>query len=155
MNMKRAWYGWMLGALVLAGCSPLRRETYEFTVHNQTARPLTLWLTKDGPPYEAKWESPEELATQWPVEDDSIPMVVVAPQATLRGGPIQGHFDRGVRAILRIYAGSRTFKEVLAFGPEDRDRLDVALRPGRNDLVVTEQAGRLKAIPAPPSVPAP
>src|SRR5438552_12672165 len=66
--------------LLLTGCHNYESRTYDVTVHNRTAEPITIWLTKDGPPYEAGWLSPEDLAIESPRQNENreIGGVIVA-----------------------------------------------------------------------------
>jgi len=61
----------------LTGCTPT--QSFDISVHNQTNNPVTLWLTKDGPPFEPLWASPEDLAIQSPGADEKHGYVVLPP----------------------------------------------------------------------------
>src|SRR5439155_26973832 len=53
----------LLMAMSLAAIGCGSTKSFQLEVTNQTDRSITLWLTKDGPPAEDGWRSPEELAT--------------------------------------------------------------------------------------------
>ena len=59
-------------------------------------------------------------------------------------GPYSGKFDAGTQAILRIYAGTPTIDEMVAYSKDDPDRLDIYLWPGRNAYVIRSGSGRLE-----------
>ena len=50
----------VFATLLLTGCA--RTEKFDVSVRNDTSSPLTLALTKDGPPFEHVWAGPEDLA---------------------------------------------------------------------------------------------
>ena len=122
-----------LSALALiflaVGCGPETR-TYYVTVKNVTATPITLALTKDGPPYEDLWASPEEIVQHRPTQTPGF--VDLAPDRGTSIANAKGQFASGTRAVLRIYRGSGlTVQDMLKIrvGP---DRQDVTLDPGDN-----------------------
>ena len=130
--------------LLMAGCHTYETRRYDVTVHNRTAEPITIWLTKDGPPYEAAWLSPEDLAIESPRQNESreIGGVILQPgksASALRAG----RFETATRAILRVYDGAVRFNDLLAISRENPARVDVALRPGNNEYSVEPGAGQL------------
>lgn len=133
-----------LSLLGLIGCSTTKTLTYDITVRNQTGHPLTLWLTKDGPPSENGWRSPEEVAASAPGHEERIGGIVVPSGKTAYTGQIQGHFQPGSTAWLRIYDGQyKLFSDLLAVSPQSLVRKDYPLDPGKNFLVIKETAGKL------------
>ena len=53
---------WIAGGALLmiaVGCAPTK--SFEVTVRNQSDVPVMLWLTKDGPPAEKGWWTPEQF----------------------------------------------------------------------------------------------
>lgn len=133
----------LLCALLLAaGCSAPKR-TYSVVVRNDTDRDLTVWLTKDGPPREPEWKSPEDLAIESRRSDERISGVVLAPGRTADSGQVIGTFARDTLAVLRVYEGVPTFSDLLAISRGDPRRADLVLDPGSNHLRVVDAAGRL------------
>ena len=94
-------------ALLTIGCSHTR--TYDVAVKNELDEPVMLWLTKDGPPSEEKWRTPEEFAALDPTEDRVVPGVVVQPGKSADTGEVEGKFRRSTNAVLRVYIGETTF----------------------------------------------
>ena len=132
-------------ALMIGGCAPTR--TYNVSVRNDLTQPITVWLTKSGPPAERKWLSPEQIARGelpgGPIAGRTLP-----PGKTAQTGPVKGKFPQGTVAVLRIYLGQHTFDELLAMNRRDSSRVDVTLSPGASSLIVREQNGKLVAEPA-------
>ena len=134
--------------LMLIGCAPTR--TYDVTVRNDLNQPITVWLTKNGPPPEANWLSPEQIAIGENPTDGRWAGSPVAPGKTAETGKIKGKFPNGTDAILRVYVGHRTLDEILAVSARDTAlRVDKVLPPGPSNLIVREEGGRLVAVPAP------
>lgn len=134
----------LLACLVL-GCGP-KTQTYDVAVRNNTQAPLTVWLTKRGDaPLEGQWLSPEQLAIRGHAKGEEIPGIVVQP-GQARGAQIKGKFNGNSSAMLRVYRGQLTLDELLATHEVDAmTRLDVALTPGLNHLIVKDAAGKLAA----------
>jgi hypothetical protein len=138
-------------ATLTIGCSDnTQRRTYDISVSNETAGPITVWLTKDGGPIEPGWRSPEQLARVAPAHEERIAGLVIPPGKTGATGPVEGHFQRGADAWLRIYEGQRKFSEILAISHDSPSRIDVPLRPGQNRLKVHTKSGQIAATPAAP-----
>jgi hypothetical protein len=131
-------------AATMLGC--VRTETYQLAIKNATAEPITLWLTKDGPPAEAGWRSPEQLAMQ-PVKGEKLAGALVEPGELAMTGPRTGHFDQHTQAWLRIYGGAHTLSELLAISRGSPNRLDEPLEPGQHAWTVVEVNGALDLIP--------
>lgn len=129
--------------LLIAGCASTRTETFDLAVKNQTSGPISVWLTKDGPPVEEGWMSPEQLA-QLP-QTTKFSFRTFEPGKVGQAGPLTGQFDPGVNAWLRVYQGLHTFDEILAISRGSPDRLDYLLTPGRHQITIIEKDGRLIA----------
>ncbi len=133
---------------MLVGCSVPTR-TYEISVKNEMTQPITVWVTKSGPPVKRRWLSPEQLATYVNPPGDPIAGRAVPPSKTAHAGPLVGHFPEGTEAILRVYLGQHTLDELLAMGVRNSDRVDVTLSPGRSAYLVHEANGKMQVDPAP------
>ena len=130
--------------LLLTGCHSYESRTYDVTVHNRTPEPITIWLTKDGPPYEADCLSPEDLAIESPRQNETreIGGVILQPgksASALRNG----RFETATRAILRVYDGAVRFNDLLAISRDNPARVDVPLKPGKSEYSVEPGAGQL------------
>ncbi len=140
------------------GCAT-RSETFDVSVKNESAQPVTVWLTKDGPPEEDGWRSPESIAINFVVKDEKIGGVIVPTGKTATTGKRKARLERGTSAVLRVYRGEMRMSELLANGADSPDRADVTLNAGVNRLVVREAQGRLNVAPAgqipPVAAPAP
>jgi hypothetical protein len=131
--------------LAVVGCSGGTRS-YGVSIKNDLPRPVTIALTKDGPPFEAPWASPEDLAAGRVIRDDASGFRVVEAGRTASVNNINGRFDKGSKAILRVYSGSMTFREMLDTMPGS-NRVDVTLTPGKNQLVVRESSQGIRVEP--------
>jgi hypothetical protein len=134
---------------MLVGCAP--KATFDMAITNQTNRPVTVGVVKDGPPHEREWAGPEAWALESPLE--SLPPwgQVIPPGRTMDSPPITGTFPRGTTAHLRVYGGEHTNVELLTISSPSRDRAEVLLFPGHNEITVrTDDAGRLRADRAAP-----
>jgi hypothetical protein len=132
-------------AFVVIGCQSIQTRTYDVNVKNDSAKPITIWLTKNGPAWESGWKSPEDIAIESPKANEKIAGVVVPAGKTASTGKMTGKFAPNVDAILRIYLGQQTFNELLAINQDSPDRIDFILRPGRNDVLVTDDGSGVKA----------
>ena len=142
---------WTVGLLLLAiGCAPESR-TFNVSVKNDAAVPVTIALTKDGPAYEEAWASPEDI------RDGRIKLIAQSKLgfATIKPGTaasvrdISGQFNGGTHALLRVYRGSDLdVSHMLAMKP-GADRQDVVIKPGDNHFVVADKSGNLSVEPTP------
>jgi hypothetical protein len=127
-----------LSAAVLAvGCAAPTKATFSVSLKNASTQPVTAWLTKNGGPQEADWLAPEDLSTSIAASTDRLNGVVIPAGKTGEMPPITGKFDSDAMAVLRVYAGAVDFDTMLATGVDSRLRVDVPLREGRNELIVT------------------
>src|SRR5438105_2026177 len=134
--MTRFFLGAVLVAIV-CGCGSTTR-TYDVSVKNELNKPVMLWLTKDGPPSESKWRSPEEFAKMPVGEDRVLAGVVVQPGKIADTGPVEGKFKAGTNAVLRVYVGETTFDGIMRMR---QGRMDLKLSPGTNEFVLREKNG--------------
>lgn len=145
---------WLL--LILTGCTYTTTRKYDISVRNETGHPITLWLTKDGPPVEAGWRTPEQVALATLSSDERIGGVVVPAGKTAYTGEVKGEFISTASAWLRIYDGQyKSISMLLAVSPRSRDRVDYALFPGKNQLVVKVVEGKLEVEEEPATMPVP
>ena len=144
MRQFALWAGVMLAAMMLAGCVTARKYNFDISVKNDTDGPVTIWLTKDGPPEEKGWRSPEQVAITAPAHEERIGGMPVPPGKTAFTGPISGEFDPGTFPWLRIYDGKyASFSDLLAVSKGNPRRVDYALDPGKNNLVVRKKGAGL------------
>ena len=139
----------LLVASFLVGCSSARTERFDVTVRNDTPRPLTLALVKDGPPYEAAWATPEDFAIdssrrreEWAGKAGRLRGLPPGKTAEVAG--LTGQFAAGTRAFLRVYNGDLTVSQMLSKAHDSPDRVDVILVPGANDLTVVPDGSAIK-----------
>jgi hypothetical protein len=122
------------------GCAP--KATFQLSITNQTDRPITIGIVKDGTPYERDLASPE----QWAIESglDSMPPWghVIPSGRTLDSPPITGAFPRGSAAYLRVYRGQHENAELMAISYPSPDRLEVLLFPGYTQFVIRYDPGK-------------
>ena len=139
--------------LLVVGCSEMR--TFQVAIRNDTPRPLTVGLVKEGGKHEPLWQSPEQAALRTSGNDErGWDSVVVQPGETRSAGPVKGDFSGMALATLRIYAGELQLSDVLAISRDSPNRIDVPLDEGRNALIIREELGKLvceKVVLPPPS----
>ncbi len=131
----------------LTGCSGGTRS-YSVSVKNDLPRPITIALTKSGPPFEPAWASPEDVAARRVSPENASGVQIVEAGKTASVHNVTGRFDKNTQAVLRVYSGSATFREMLDT-PPGRNRVDVNLSPGKNDLVVREGSQGIRVEPRP------
>ncbi|MEA2709478.1 MAG: hypothetical protein QOF78_2079 [Phycisphaerales bacterium] len=132
---------------VLAGCGA--GKSYQVEVKNQTNGPVTLWLTKDGPPKEDGWYSPEEIDAMPENARPAYDLAIVPPGKTGFTGKVAGEFPKGTAAVLRVYEGSKELFHIVEDAKAGRqNRSDHVLKPGMNRLSVVEHSGRLVVEPS-------
>jgi hypothetical protein len=123
---------------VAIGCSDVQTRQYQVLVQNDSSKPVTVWLTKNGEMYEDTWKAPEDYAIESPKTKDPITGVVVPAHEKRGTEVITGKFRPETDAILRVYPGQLTFNEVLAANKQNGGRQDLVLQPGHNDIIITE-----------------
>jgi hypothetical protein len=127
------------------GCASYETRTYDVTVKNDSSGPITIWLTKSGPPFEDGWLAPEDIAIQSPRQPVKVIGGVVVPQGKQADTGLRtGKFEPQAQAVLRVYTGQRTFDQLLASSEEDKSRVDMRLHPGRSELTVTGVPGAIQ-----------
>lgn len=151
MNIQRLIL--VAAALFVGGCGTFT-ETYQISVKNDTTRPVVVWLTKDGPPPEPNWLSPEQLAATTHAGEERLAGVLLPPGKTATVGPVKGTFQKGTHAVLRVYEGSPKFNEILAISPGNPRRVNRRLDPGApNDLRVIDDGGQIDVVGTPHAAP--
>jgi hypothetical protein len=119
------------------GCDSTTKS-YSVAVKNQSTRPVTLWLTKDGPPAEEGWLTPDQIVKS--SRDLKYDLAFVPPGRTGIVDKTSGEFPHGTHAVLRVYDGE---KEVFDLSKAGDAHSDVVLKPGSNRLRVIERDGQL------------
>jgi hypothetical protein len=146
-GMRFAIVGVCALALVV-GCSsssssspPTRSFSVE--VHNQSDRPVTLWLTKDGPPAEEGWLTPEKVAAEGGKLKYDLAFVPAGKTGFTE--KFTGVFPKGTNAVLRVYEGE---KEVFDLAKEPA-HVDAVLKPGANRfrVIAAESGGSIALQP--------
>jgi len=120
---------------VLTACGPTA-QTYQVSVINQSATPMTVVLTKDGPPMEQGWMPPEDVAMMRKAPADLTVNGIVVQPKTKVDQERSGKFDNGTHAMLRVYRGEQNMKQMLGVGPDSMNRRDLVLHPGQNTIVI-------------------
>ena len=125
----------VLITFVAVGCA----SSYQVEVRNQTTEPVTLWLTKDGPPPEEGWYSPEQLATMPADLRPTYDLAIVPPGRIGATEPMSGEFPSGTNAVVRVYAGAKELFHILEDAKaKTENRVDKVLKKGMNRFVVTD-----------------
>jgi hypothetical protein len=131
-------------ALLLIGCNSTSKS-YQVSVKNQSPRPVTLWLSKDGPPAEEGWFTPEQIVSE--SRQLRYDLAFVPPGKTGYTGKMTGEFPKGTNAVLRVYDGEQEVFD-LAKEPAASTHADQVLKPGNNHLAVVERDGKLVIEPS-------
>jgi hypothetical protein len=129
------------------GCQSVQTRTYEVSVRNDTPGPVTIWLLKEGGPYEDGWKSPEDLAIESPKASEPIGGRIIGPGTIATAGPVAGHFNSDSNAILRVYRGAHSFNELLAISSASSDRVNTKLHPGDNEFLISYRDLRISLDP--------
>ncbi len=127
--------------MFLSGCGGASRS-YEVNVRNESAQPVTVWLTKSTPPYEAAWKPPEQLAIERPGSEELLGGVIIPAGQAGSTGKVTGRFSADTDAILRVYLGEYSISGLLAISRGSPNRIEVILKPGMNNLSVRNRGGR-------------
>jgi hypothetical protein len=129
----------------IVGCTP--KASFDVTIVNQTNRPVTVGLVKEGPPFEPAWAGPDEVVLRSEANVNAIAPWghVVPPGRTLDSPATSGAFPKGTLGYLRVYAGERSNSELLSISDPSPDRTEVLLFPGHNHVIVTTDAKGLRA----------
>lgn len=140
-----------VGLLVLAGCGPsVRTEMFDVFVTNATNGPITISLAKESTggrpgPYEPAWATPEDIAVETPKNNEKWGLAAIPPGKTASVEKMSGQFDDRSRGMVRAYRGDATISQMLARAADSPDRVDVPLKPGRNEITIVDKDGRLVA----------
>lgn len=133
----------LLLAALLGGCTAT--HTFEIVVRNQTNDTLVIGHIKRGGPFEAKWATPEEMAEAVTATREHVWGGIIPPGKTAESGPVVGKFSAGANAWLLVYRGDLTLSQILATSPGNPGRIILFLDLGRNEFIITERYGELKA----------
>jgi len=136
----------MLGGL---GCSSGKTYMFEVVVVNRTPSTLAAGLVKDGPPLEAKWDSPEQIAIGAPQFSEKHWGTPIPPGESRTLGPQKGTLESDTVPFVRVYSDDLTISELCAINRESGDRVSMPVPSGKVEIVVERQYGRL-VIPAIP-----
>jgi hypothetical protein len=141
---------WIVSLMVAAtalGCGS--GKSYQVEVKNQTLQPVTLWLTKDGPPKEVGWFAPEDLAQMPADAQTGYDLAIVPPGKTGFTGNVSGDFPKGTNAVLRVYEGQKELFHILEDAKAGRsNRVDQVLKPGMNRFSVVDRDGTMIVEPS-------
>ena len=125
-------------ALFAAGCGPSAHlRTFNYQIANDLDEPITIFLTKTGPPLEPGWLAPEQLATAPLSEDSAHHDGRVVPPKTQLISTATGKFVEGSDAVVRIYRLTGTIDDFAAISPGSPKRADVLLQRSDNSFVVS------------------
>jgi len=135
-----------LTAFMAVGCEPRSEvRTYDVEITNHLSDPITVCLTKNGPPDETGWLSPEEIAENPMSHDPTRVGQLIPAGSTGRSGPVVGHFWPDTSAVVRIYRSSGQLEDFAALSFGNPKRLDVSLHPGVNELIIGTDQDRMTA----------
>ncbi len=133
----------LLSLLVLStGCAHETR-TYDIRVRNETQRPVTLVLEKEGGPREDAWTTPEDVANGPARENNAWGLGVVPAGKTAAAKRVSGQFDPGARAWLRVYGGDLSVGEMIKIKSGSPSRKDVPIQPGDNEFTVISKGATI------------
>ncbi len=136
----------LLALLTLAGgCASTKTGTFQVTVTNRTAGPISVGFVKHGPPLEKNWDSPEAIAIAAPRLGDKHWGTLILPNESRSLGPQSGVFEKGSFPLLRIYRGDLTINELLAINRQSPDRISVPLLIGKGFVTVLDHQNKITA----------
>ena len=125
----------LLLAAALVGCAPAT-QSYQLTVVNESAQPMTIVLTKDGPPMEKDWMPPEDIAMMKNAPADlTVNGITLQPKQKVTQTRT-GKFEGGTHATLRVYRGEISMKQMWGVSSGSPNRSDLTLHPGDNTVVI-------------------
>jgi hypothetical protein len=130
-------------ACIVIGCNSGNEKSFQVEARNESGRAVTLWLTKDGPPAEEGWLTPEQVvdASQTMKYDLAfVPAGRVGYTAKM-----SGIFPPGTRAVLRVYEGEKEVFDLAKAAPSSR--ADYVLKSGSNRLRIVDRSGQLAVEP--------
>jgi hypothetical protein len=134
---RMKWSLLPLAIFFCIGCAAGTKRTYDVVVHNRSEVPVMVWLTKDGPPVENGWYSPDQFLETSP--DTPSPGVQLPAGKTADTGNVSGTFPKGTNAILLVF---RSGVEADRHGSSHQ--LTLKLKPGKNEFAVSiDPTGRL------------
>ena len=117
---------------------------YQVELKNQTSQPVTLWLTKDGPPAQEGWLSPEQLAAMPPDAQPRYDLAIVPPGRTATTEKMSGEFPKGTNAVLRVYEGEKELFHIVEDAKAGKEqRVDQVLKRGMNRFTLVERDGQM------------
>jgi hypothetical protein len=153
MNLpqKRFGVGGFLLLVLVAisgGCTSYETRTYEITVTNRGGSPVTVWITKDGDPFEESWASPEDIVKESPKESDRFNGVVIPPGRTGHT-KITGQFLAQTHAVLRVYRAVK-LDAILSLSHGSPSRVEMLIPPGASNISISENDDRIVAEPQAP-----
>ncbi|HEX4794655.1 MAG TPA: hypothetical protein VH370_12720 [Humisphaera sp.] len=125
----------LFASLVLGGCSTT--QSFDVSVKNEGARPVTIALTKTGGPVEDQWASPEQIADRKSEVSAKHGIVLVAPGKTAHVSDLKAELPSNAHAVLRVYPGDPNYLDMLKMQP-GHGRVDMTLTPGANSFVIHE-----------------
>lgn len=105
-------------------------------MHNALDGPAMIFLTKDGPPLQDGWWSPEDIAVLYGKVNDDLSRMVVKAGGVAESGKMTAQLALGAHAILTIYEGIHELPELLAIRRGSADRTDLRLAPGKTEITI-------------------
>ena len=135
----------ILMSLAAVGCS--NEQTFDVTVTNRLADPITVWMTKEKPDQdhpEEGWIPPELLAVGT-TESEKLGGIAIQPGETGHT-KLKGFIAEDNVAILRVYRAI-DLNLILAMNHGNPNRLDRPLDPGVTDIDIIRQNDQLASQP--------
>jgi len=142
MPVMRTLTAFVLASLIL-GCAQTR--TYQVSVTNHTAAPITFGIVKHGDPYEYKWAPPEVVEANGGRASAEL-WGAIQPGKTAVSEEIKGRFNRKAIAELRVYQGKLDLAGIMAVSRGQPNRLDLRLEPGTNKFTIISLNGHFEAV---------
>lgn len=124
----------LLLVAAITGCEST--QSYQVTVVNKYSQPMTIVLTKDGPPMEKDWMPPEDIAMMKNAPADMVVNGITLQPSQRVTQERTGKFEGGTHAMLRIYRGDINMKQMWGVSYGSPNRSDLTLHPGKNVIVI-------------------
>lgn len=129
--------------LVSVACNRYERRTYDVTVINNSLGPITVGLTKNGPPFDGDWAAPEDVAVMNHRDSEAAWGLRLESGKRGQNKRVDARFAPQTLAVLRVYIGELTMDDILAASASAPNRRDVRLREGVSVVTVNETRGKV------------
>lgn len=126
----------LLAILLVPAIGCTTTKSFSVSVKNEYKEPMTIWLTKNGPPMERDWLPPEDIAMMQKIPEGVWRKGLILLPGEAADADVTGRFDPGVSAVLRVYRGQKKLEELFGISKGSPNRTDIELPEGRSVFVI-------------------